>query len=38
MKRSEINAIIKRFEAMLEEYRFSIPPYLKFTPEEWQSK
>ena len=38
MKRSEINSIIRRFERMLEEYRFAIPPYLKFTPEEWQTK
>ena len=38
MKRSEINAIIRRFEAMLQEHRFELPPFLKFTPEEWQSK
>lgn len=38
MKRSEINSIIRRFERMLEEYRFAIPPYLTFTPEEWQTK
>ncbi len=38
MKRSEINAIIRRFEAMLEEHRFELPPFLKFTPEEWQFK
>lgn len=38
MKRSEINAIIKRFEKKMEEYRFAIPPFLKFTPEEWRNK
>lgn len=38
MKRSEINAIIKEFEAMLKEYRFALPPFLSFTPEEWAEK
>ncbi len=38
MKRSEINAVIKIFEALLEEHRFALPPYLSFTPEEWQEK
>ena len=38
MKRSQINAIIRDFEAMLKEYRFALPPFLSFTPEEWQSK
>ena len=38
MKRSEINAVIRKFEALLEEYRFALPPYLSFTPEEWAEK
>ena len=38
MKRSEINAIIKEFEAMLKEYKFALPPFLSFTPEEWAEK
>lgn len=38
MKRSEINSIIKEFEAMLKEYRFALPPFLSFTPEEWKEK
>ena len=38
MKRSEINAVIKEFEALLKEYRFAIPPFLSFTPEEWKEK
>ena len=35
MKRSEINATIKQFEELLDKYKFRIPPYLSFTPEEW---
>ncbi len=38
MKRSEINAVIKEFEAMLREYRFALPPFLQFTPEDWKKK
>lgn len=38
MKRSEINAIIKEFEALLKEHRFELPPFLSFTPEEWETK
>ena len=38
MTRSEINAVIKRFEKLLEEHRFEIPPFCKFTPEEWKEK
>lgn len=38
MKRSEINAVIRRFEAMLAEHYFELPPFLKFTPEEWETK
>lgn len=38
MKRSEINAVIHRFEAMLAEHCFELPPFLKFTPEEWETK
>ncbi|MCI1722676.1 MAG: D-lyxose/D-mannose family sugar isomerase [Lachnospiraceae bacterium] len=38
MKRSEINAVIKGFEARLQEYRFALPPFCSFTPEEWQTK
>ena len=38
MKRSEINAVIKRFEKLLEEHRFELPPFCKWTPEEWQAK
>jgi len=38
MKRSEINKIIKEFEGLLAEYKFALPPFCNFTPEEWQTK
>ncbi len=38
MKRSEINAVIKKFEKLMDEHGFLLPPFLSFTPEEWQTK
>lgn len=38
MKRSEINIALRKLEAMANEYRFSLPPFCYFSPEEWQSK
>ena len=38
MKRSEINSIIREFEALLAKYQFVLPPFLGFTPEEWKEK
>lgn len=38
MKRSEINAALRELESMTERYRFSLPPFCRFTPEEWQGK
>ena len=38
MKRSEINAVIKKFEALIKKFSFALPPYLFFTAEEWESK
>jgi D-lyxose ketol-isomerase len=38
MKRSEINTIIRRFEKLLKEHKFELPPFLSFTPEEWENK
>ena len=38
MKRSQINAALRELEAMCEMYRFALPPFRHFTPEEWQSK
>lgn len=38
MKRSEINAVIKKFEGLLNKYSFALPPYLSFTPKDWETK
>ena len=38
MKRSEINRYIREFETNLRAYRFELPPFLSFTPEEWREK
>ena len=38
MKRSEINSVIRRFEALLEKYSFALPPYLAFSAEDWENK
>lgn len=38
MKRSQINAVIKHFEKLLDEAKFALPPYLSFTPQEWATK
>ncbi len=38
MKRSEINKALRQLEEMAKEYRFSLPPFCGFTPEEWQNK
>ena len=38
MKRSEINAALREMERMIQEYRFSLPDFCYFTPEEWQTK
>ena len=38
MKRSEINAALREMEQMIRDYRFSLPEFCGFTPEEWQSK
>ncbi len=38
MKRSEINAVIRKFETLLEEHGFLLPPFLHWTPEEWENK
>ena len=38
MKRSQINAALREMEQMLREYRFSLPDFCHFTPEDWQSK
>lgn len=38
MKRSEINAIIKRTIAFVEKNGYQLPPFTKWTPEEWKTK
>jgi len=38
VKRSQINKEIKRLEALAAEYRFALPPFCGWTPEEWQNK
>ncbi|MDR1321766.1 MAG: D-lyxose/D-mannose family sugar isomerase [Gracilibacteraceae bacterium] len=38
MKRSQINAAIRRMEELLSKYSFALPPFCKWTPEDWKSK
>jgi hypothetical protein len=38
MKRSEINSVIKEMEALLEKYKFSVPPFCHWSPEGWNDK
>ncbi len=38
MKRSEINATMKKALALFEEYKISLPPFVKWTPEQWAAK
>lgn len=38
MKRSEINATMKNALALFEEYKISLPPFVKWTPAEWALK
>ena len=38
MKRSQINAVLKKMERLIEEHKFALPPFLSWTPEEWNDK
>jgi D-lyxose ketol-isomerase len=38
MKRSQINAAIRRMEELLSRYSFSLPPFCAWTPADWESK
>lgn len=38
MKRSEINIALRQMEALVERYKFVLPPFCYFTPEEWKEK
>ena len=37
MKRSEINRALRELEAMCRAYRFALPPFCAFTPDEWRT-
>lgn len=36
MKRSEINRIIRQAQAFLDEWKFALPPFAAWTPEDWR--
>ncbi|MDR1388734.1 MAG: D-lyxose/D-mannose family sugar isomerase [Treponema sp.] len=38
MKRSEINAAIKKMEALLREHRFLLPGFCSWTPGDWKTR
>ena len=38
MKRSEINKALVEMEAFINRYKFALPPFCHFTPNEWRSK
>lgn len=38
MKRSKINEALRAMEAMAASYRFPLPPFCHFTPDEWAEK
>ena len=38
MKRSEINKALKEMEQMVEKHGFELPPFCKWTKEEWENK
>ena len=38
MKRSEINRALRELEAMCKKYRCYLPPFCRFTPDEWKTK
>ncbi len=38
MKRSEINAIIRKAEGFIAGHRFALPPFAAWTPEDWKTK
>lgn len=38
MKRSEINQIIRDTEALLRRYCIELPPFMKWSPEQWATK
>ena len=38
MKRSEVNAQIKKAIEFAKELNFKLPPFTDWTPEDWQTK
>ncbi len=38
MKRSEINQIMREAEAFIKEMKFALPPFVKWTPGDWENK
>lgn len=38
MKRSEINSVIKEMETLIKKHGFEIPPFCKWTKEDWKTK
>jgi len=38
MKRSEINKALRELESMIKEYRYFLPRFADFTPDEWKTK
>ena len=38
MKRSEINAAIRRMEAFARQFCFALPPFCSWAPGDWQQK
>ena len=38
MKRSEINAALREMESFIAKYRFALPDFCHFTPEDWRQK
>lgn len=37
MKRSRINEVIRDMEALIKEHGFEIPPFAKWSPQDWQN-
>lgn len=37
MKRSRINEVIKDMESLIKKHGFEVPPFAKWTPEDWQN-
>lgn len=38
MKRSEINQVIRQTEALLSAHQIHLPPFMQWTPEQWETK